>query len=115
MRLVKKKKTFYKITFLHSYKNVYNKSTTRETVLAISTVTRRSAKLALRVCLTVFLKSVFRLKNTFKCLNDKKMCLVIFFKSAFKSSKKHSKCFFEKHLGGVFKKITFVKYLLVYP
>ena len=110
-----RKKTFYKITFLHSYKNVYNKSTTRESVLAISTVTRRSVKLALRACLTVFLKSVFRPKNTFKCLYDKKNVFGNIFKSAFKSSKKHSKCFFEKHLGGVFKKITFLKYLLVYP
>ena len=82
-----RKKTFYKITFLHSYKNVYNKSTTRESVLPISTVTRRSVKLALRAYLTVFLKSVFRPKNTFKCLYDKKMCLVIFSKALLKVQK----------------------------
>ena len=65
-----RKKNVYKITFLHSYKNVYNKSTARESVLAISTVTRRSAKLALRACLIVFLdlKTLLSVYMTKKCV-----------------------------------------------
>ena len=88
------KKNFYKIIFLDSYKNFYNKSAVRKSFLAISAVTRSNVKLALRAYLIVFLKSVFRPKNTFKCLHDKKMCLVIFSKAFLKVQKNTQSDFF---------------------